>query len=77
MFLTRLSNLTSDESSSSGGVDLVVPVLSSDDNAVVADVVALVADDENLGGCNTAERLVAVGIAKGNDCEGSESGLCK
>lgn len=63
----RLGNLGSDKRSSSRGIDLVVPVLRSNDDAIVADVVTLMADDENLGGSNAAEALIAVGITKSNN----------
>lgn len=43
-------------------------MLGSDNDAVVADVVTSVADDENLGGSDTAEGLVTVGIAKCDNC---------
>lgn len=50
-----LGNLAGNKGSSSRSVDLVVSVLGSDDNTVIADVVALMADDENLGGSDTAK----------------------
>lgn len=64
----NLSNLAGNKISSPGSIDLIVPVLGGDDNAVVADVVTLVADDEHFGGSYAAEALVAVGITKGDDC---------
>lgn len=39
-------------------------MLGCDDDTVVADVVALVADDESLGGGNDTKRLIAVRIAE-------------
>ena len=51
-------------------------MLGGDDDAVVADVVTVMADDEDLGGGNGSERLVAVGIAEcynGRDARGSRS----
>ena len=40
-----------------GSIDFVVPVLRSDHDAVVANVITLMADDENLRGIDTAEAL--------------------
>lgn len=51
-------------------------MLGGDDNAVVADVVTLMADDEDLGGGDWSKTLVAVGIAEcynGRDASGSGS----
>jgi len=64
------SNLTSDKGGSGRSIDLIVPVLRSDDDSIVADVVTLVADDENLGGSDAAEGLVAVCIAECYNCQG-------
>lgn len=73
MLYMHLCNLAGNERSSSRSVDLIVPVLSRDDDAVVADVVADVADDENLGRSDASEALVAVSIAKGDNYQ---SQLC-
>ena len=61
-------NLASNECSSSGSILLVVPVLSGNDDTVVADVVAVVADDEDLGGSDAAKGLVTVGITESDNC---------
>lgn len=58
------SNLARNKGSGGGSIDLIVPVLRRDGDAVVADVVALVADDEDLGGGDAAKGLVAVCIAE-------------
>lgn len=65
---SRLRNLTNNKVGSPGRIDLVVPVLGSDDDAIVANVVALVADDEGLGHSNQTEGLVAVGVTESNNC---------
>jgi hypothetical protein len=64
------SNLPRNKGRGGGSIDLVVPVLRRDDDAVVADVVALVADDEDLGGGDAAKGLVAVCIAECYNCQG-------
>jgi hypothetical protein len=66
-FSCYLPNEASNESSGSGSVLLVIPVRRSDDDSIVADVVALVADDLDLGGGDQTESLVTVCVAKGND----------
>ena len=58
------SNTCGNESRSRRSIDLVVPVLGGDDNTVVADVITLMADDENLVCGNRAKGLVTVGIAE-------------
>ena len=63
-FTPPRSNASSNKRSSSRSVHLVVPVLGSNNNTVVANVVALVANDENLGGGNGAKSLVTVSIAE-------------
>lgn len=63
-------NLASNESSSSGSILLVVPVLSGNDNTVVADVVAFVADDEDLGSSDATKGLITVGITESDNCCG-------
>ena len=50
-------------------------MLRGDDDTVIADVVALVADDEDLGGCNNTKSLITVSIAK-CDNGGDTSGGC-
>ena len=67
---THSRNLASNECSSSGSILLVVPVLSGDDDTIVADVVAFVADDEDLGGSDGAEGLAALWVAEDDDWEG-------
>lgn len=59
-----LQNTSGNKRSRLGSILLIVGVLGSDNDAVVANVVALVADDESLGGGNNAKRLVAVRIAE-------------
>lgn len=44
-YLRDHSNLARNEGSGGGSINLVVPMLGSDDDAVVTDVVTLVADD--------------------------------
>jgi len=66
--LMNLSNPGSNKRSSGRSIDLVVPVLRGDDDSIIADVVALMADNEDLGGSDEAEALVAIGITKGDDC---------
>ena len=63
-------NLTSNESSSSGSILLVVPVLRGNDDTVVADVIAVMADDENLGGSDATKALITVGITESDNCCG-------
>ena len=63
-------NLASNECSSSGSILLVVPVLSGNDDTVVADVVAFVADDEDLGGSDATKGLITVGVTKSDNCCG-------
>jgi hypothetical protein len=67
-----LGNLAGNKSSSSRSVSLIVPVLGSNDDTVVADVVALMADDENLGGSDAAKGLIAVSITESDDYKGLE-----
>jgi hypothetical protein len=54
----------SDEGSCGRSINLVVPVLRSDNDAVVTDVITLVADDEDLGRSNEAECLITISIAE-------------
>jgi hypothetical protein len=54
--------------SSAWRIYLVVPVLSSNYNTVLADVVSLVANNKDFARRNASERLVLIGIAKGNNC---------
>jgi hypothetical protein len=42
-------------------------VLGGDDDTIFADVVTCVADDEDLGRRNDAERLVSVSVTESND----------
>jgi hypothetical protein len=60
-------DLGSNKRSSTRRINLVVPVLSANYNAIVADVVAVVADNENFARSNRAKSLVAVRITKGNN----------
>jgi hypothetical protein len=60
-------DLGSNKRSSTRRINLVVPVLRSNYDTVVADVVAVVADDEDFARGNGSERLVAVRVAKGNN----------
>lgn len=57
-------NASSNKGRSSRSVLLVVPVGSCNDDAVVADVVAFVTNDEDLGRRNTAEALITVCITE-------------
>ncbi|KAH9880920.1 hypothetical protein IAQ61_001214 [Plenodomus lingam] len=57
---------------SRGSIALVVPVVSGDDDAVVADVVAIVTDDEDLGGGNGAEALVLIWVSECDDYTASQ-----
>ena len=71
---THRLNAGCNKRSSGWGVVLVVPVLRGDDDTVVADVIALVADNEDLRGRNDTKSLIAVSIAKcynGGDTSGS------
>lgn len=70
-----LPDKASNKSGGSGSVLLVVPVRRSDDDSVVADVVAVVAENLDLGSGDDTESLVAVCIAKGNDCARSANVL--
>ena len=67
---THSRNLASNERRSSRSVLLIVPVLRGNDDTVVADVVAFVADDENLGSSDATKCLITVGIAKSDNCCG-------
>lgn len=62
-------DLAGNECSSSRSINLVVPVLGSNDDSVIADVVTLVANDEDLGGSDASEALVAISITKSDDCQ--------
>jgi hypothetical protein len=64
--LPRL-NLGDDKRRSSRGIHLVVPVLGGDDDTVVTDVVAGVADDEDLGRGDDTECLVPISVSESND----------
>jgi hypothetical protein len=61
-------NLGRNERSSTRRIYLVVPVLRSNYNTVLADVVSLVANNQDFARRNASERLVLVGIAKGDNC---------
>jgi hypothetical protein len=63
-------NLASNECSSSRSILLIVPVLSGNDDTVVADVIAFVADDEDLGGSDATKGLITVGIPESDNCYG-------
>jgi hypothetical protein len=60
-------NSCSDERSRSGSIHLVVPVLIGNDDAVLADVISGVADDQDLGRSDRSERLVTVGVTKSHN----------
>jgi hypothetical protein len=64
--LSRL-DLGDNERRRSRGIHLVVPVLGGDDDTVVADVVAGVANDEDLGCGNDTECLVPISVTESND----------
>jgi hypothetical protein len=61
-------NLGRNKRSSTRRIYLVVSVLSGNYNTVLADVVSLVANNQDFARRNASERLVLVGIAKGNNC---------
>jgi hypothetical protein len=50
-------------------------VLGSDVDAILANVITSVADNENLGSGNKTESLVSVGVTEGND-GGHTRGRC-
>jgi hypothetical protein len=74
----RILNPGSNERRGSGSVDLVVSVLGSDYDAVFADVVASVANDEHFRSGHGAEGLIAVCVAECDDCASSafSNGQC-
>jgi hypothetical protein len=60
----RVSNLSSNESSSLWRILLVVQVSSSDSRPAFADVVAGMADSQSFRGGDASERLASLWIAK-------------
>jgi hypothetical protein len=64
--LFNTSNLRSNKRSRSRRIHLVVPVLSSDNNTVITDVIAVMADDLDLRSSDRAKRLVTVGVTESN-----------
>lgn len=53
--------------SSSWGIKFIVPVLIGDNDTVVTNVIASVADDEDFGGSNGAKTLVPIWISESNN----------
>lgn len=68
-----LCNEASNESSSGGGVVLVVGVVIGNDEATVADVVTRVANNLNLGGGDLADALAIKRVAEDENCKSALS----
>jgi hypothetical protein len=60
-------NLCGNERSSTWRVHLVVAVLRGNVDAILANVITRVANDQSLARSNATERLVLVGVAKGDN----------